>query len=69
MKSKREEEKREEVERERTRLLWEDEKRRQEALRIVMENKRRKMLAQQNKIKATEKVNGLKSNTFFDINF
>jgi hypothetical protein len=59
MKQKREEEQRQLTESQRTRQLWEDEKKRQEALRTVMENKRRKMLAQQDHIKNTEKVTQL----------
>ncbi|KAK7116231.1 coiled-coil domain-containing protein 177-like isoform X2 [Littorina saxatilis] len=48
MKSKREDEQQRLEVSERSRLLWEDEKKRQEALRIVMENKRRKLLARKN---------------------
>lgn len=41
---------------ERTRLLWEDEKKRQEVLRAVMENKRRSLLAKENKVRDDKKV-------------
>ena len=41
---------------ERTRLLWEDERKRQETLKTIMENKRRKLLAKENQIKHTQKV-------------
>ncbi|XP_025078103.1 coiled-coil domain-containing protein 177-like isoform X2 [Pomacea canaliculata] len=40
---------------ERTRLLWEDEKKRQEVLRAVMENKRRSLLAKENKVRDDKK--------------
>ena len=56
MRSKREEERQRLEASERTRQLWEDEKKRQELLRTVMENKRRKLLAQETHIKNTQKV-------------
>lgn len=56
MRSKREDERQRLEESERTKLLWEDEKKRQELLRTVMENKRRKLLARKNHIKNTQKV-------------
>ena len=56
MRSKREEERQRLEASERTRQLWEDEKKRQELLRTVMENKRRELLARENHIKNTQKV-------------
>lgn len=53
---KREDERQRQKEVEHTRLLWEDEKQRQEALQIVLARKRRKLLAKENQIKELKMV-------------
>ncbi|XP_076443309.1 uncharacterized protein LOC143281907 isoform X2 [Babylonia areolata] len=54
MRSKREAERQQQEESERSRQLWEEEKQRQEALRAVMENKRRKLLAKEDLTKRSQ---------------
>ena len=39
--------------------LWDDQKKREEALRAIMENKRRSLLAEENRIKEMRKVRSL----------
>ncbi|KAL8622798.1 hypothetical protein ACOMHN_026919 [Nucella lapillus] len=59
MRSKREEEQQRLADSERTRLLWEDERKRQETLRMVMENKRRKLLAKESQVKHSHRERNL----------
>ena len=56
MKNRREEERKEIQAKSEAHQLWEDQKRREEALRTIAENKRRQLLAEENRIKEKRKV-------------